>query len=286
VLVTCFNRRETTLRCLQSLAEQRVPAGYSLRTLLTDDGSTDGTGDAVRCEFPATTVVQGNGNQYWVGGTQQAWDAAGEADFYLWLNDDVRLRPEALATLVAAYEAAGDPTAIVVGATCDPISGKTATGGMSVASWFSASLIAPTGAVQPCDTFNGNIVLVPRQAEERIGGLNTAFTHFFGDGDYGLRARKAGIPLLVAPGHLGECRLNSAMGSTFDEQLSVRQRWAKLFGPKGYRPPRQWWAFVRSHAPRPKTLYFAVPYVLFWVEIALGGKVRLRRRLQCQMEAS
>lgn len=286
VLMTCFNRRETTLRCLRSLAEQRVPAGYAVRTLLTDDGSTDRTGDAVRREFPNVTVLAGDGNQYWVGGTQMAWNAARPADFYLWLNDDVRLWPGAIEALVDVYEASGDPATIAVGATRDPQDGKTSTGGMRVHSWYNASVMEPTGGVQMCDTINGNIVLVPRQAEERIGALNPAFTHFFGDGDYGLRARKAAIPVLLAPEHLGECRLNPLTGTTFDAQLSVRQRWARMLGPKGYRPPRQWWAFVRAHAPRPKVVSFAVPYVLFGVESLLGGKVRLRRRLNCQMETT
>ena len=69
VLITCFNRRETTLRCLRALYEQELPAGAMLRVVLTDDGSSDGTGDAVRTEFPGVVVLQGDGNQYWVGGT-------------------------------------------------------------------------------------------------------------------------------------------------------------------------------------------------------------------------
>src|SRR4051812_46438313 len=96
VLITCFNRRETTLACLRSLGRQALPAGYVLRVFLTDDGSSDGTGDAVRREFPDVTVLQGDGKLYWVGGTMMAWNAAQPADFYLWLNDDVRLRAGAL----------------------------------------------------------------------------------------------------------------------------------------------------------------------------------------------
>lgn len=285
VLMTCFNRRKTTLRCLRSLVEQEVPAGYTLRVLLTDDGSTDGTGETVRQEFPAVTVLRGDGNQYWVGGTLMAWNAARPADFYLWLNDDVQLRSQALRTLIAAYETSGDRATIVVGATCDPETGKTCTGGMRVKNWYSAEVIDPTDQVQACDTINGNIVLTPRAAEQRIGALCPSFTHFFGDSDYGFRARKAGLPVLLAPGHVGECRLNPLAGSTFDARLSVRQRWAKMLGPKGYRPPKQWWAFVSAHAPRPKTLVWAVPYVLFGVESLLGNKIRLRRRLRRPAEA-
>ncbi|HEX6962807.1 MAG TPA: glycosyltransferase family 2 protein [Lacipirellula sp.] len=286
VLMTCFNRRETTLGCLHALADQAIPVGYSLRVLLTDDGSSDGTGEAVRREFPGVTVLQGDGDLYWVGGTLAAWEAARPADFYLWLNDDVRLRPGALRTLIEVHEQSGHPAAIAVGATCDPERGKTCTGGMRRTSWFNVRVMDPTDAVQMCDSINGNIVLVPRAAEERIGALDPAYTHFFADGDYGIRARRDDLPVLLAPGHLGECKLNPLAGSSFDPKLSVRERWRKLFGPKGYRPPRQWWAFVRAHAPRPKVVYWLVPYVLFAVESLLGGKVRLRRNVQRPMEVS
>jgi GT2 family glycosyltransferase len=286
VLMTCFNRRETTLRCLRSLAAQELPAGYSLRVVLTDDGSSDGTGEAVRIEFPEVTVLRGDGHQYWVGGTLMAWDAARPADFYLWLNDDVQLRPGSVRELIRVYEQSGNPTTIAVGATCDPDTRKTCTGGMHRTSWYNVSVMEPTDAVQMCDSINGNIVLAPRAAEDRIGTLDPAYTHFFADGDYGIRARKAGIPVLLAPGHLGECKLNPLANSSFDPRLSARQRWQKMFGPKGYRPPRQWWAFVRAHAPRPKVMYWLMPYVLFAVETILGGKVRLRRNVQRPMEVT
>ncbi|MAT69386.1 MAG: glycosyltransferase [Planctomycetaceae bacterium] len=280
VLMTCFNRRETTLRCLRSLREQELPAGYRLRVLLTDDGSSDGTGDAVRAEFPDATVLQGDGNLYWCGGTMMAWDAARPADFYFWLNDDVELRPGAVKTLLDVYEQSGDPRCVVVGATCDPDTQRTVTGGMKRESWHNVRVIAPNGKVRPCDTLNGNIVIVPRQADEIVGGLDPVYTHFFADGDFGLRCRKAGIPILLAPGHLGECRLNPLESTSFGKTLSLRQRWQKMVGPKGYRPPRQWWAFVRAHAPRPKILYWLTPYCLFFAEALLGNRVRLRRNVR------
>jgi GT2 family glycosyltransferase len=285
VIMTCFNRRETTLTCLRALLrQQEPPTNYAIRVVLTDDGSTDGTAEAVRREFPEIAVLPGDGKLYWVGGTELAWDAAAPADFYLWLNDDVRLRPNAIKALVDVYEASGDPGTIVVGATCDPDVGKTCTGGMRRDGWYNVSVMQPTDDVQMCDSINGNIVLVPRAAEERIGRLDPAYTHFFADGDYGIRARKAGLPVLLAPGHLGECRLNPVAGSSFDRELPLRERWRKMFGPKGYRPPKQWWAFVKAHAPRPKVAYWAMPYVLFGVESLFGARVRLRRNVQRPME--
>jgi GT2 family glycosyltransferase len=286
VLMTCHNRRETTLRCLLALAKQQLPAGARLRVLLTDDGSTDGTGEAVGREFPNVAILRGDGSLYWGGGTTMAWNAARPADFYLWLNDDVTLRPGALRQLFDVYQSSRDPKTIVVGSTCDPDAGKTCTGGMRRKSWHNVSIMDPVDGVQSCDGFNGNIVLIPRVVDELVSGLDPSYTHFFADADYGMRARKQGVTLLVAPGYLGECRLNSLAGTSFDKSLSIAERWRKMFGPKGYRPPREWWAFVRSHAPRPKWLYWLIPYALFALESFVGGRLRLRRDVKVPMRSS
>ena len=46
VLITCFNRRATTLSCLEQLGLQRIDNGH-LAVYRVDDGSTDGTPDVV-----------------------------------------------------------------------------------------------------------------------------------------------------------------------------------------------------------------------------------------------
>jgi GT2 family glycosyltransferase len=255
-----------------------------LRVILTDDGSSDGTEQAVRSAFPDVEILKGDGNLYWVGGMQLAWRAARPADYYFWFNDDVDLVPGAILKLFEVYHASGDQRSIVIGATCDPVAGKTCTGGIRRVTWHNARVMDPTDEVQMCDSMNGNIVLLPRVTEERIGMMDDRYTHIFADADYGIRARKQGIPVLLAPGHLGACQLNSLRNTTFDPALSAMERWRKYFGPKGYRPPDQWWVFVRAHAPRPKVCYWAAPYIAFWVENMLGGRVRLRHKLRRPME--
>ncbi|WP_333410708.1 hypothetical protein [Microcoleus sp. LAD1_D5] len=44
VLLTCFNRKQKTLACLEALFNQTLPADTSLTTYLVDDASTDGIG--------------------------------------------------------------------------------------------------------------------------------------------------------------------------------------------------------------------------------------------------
>ena len=66
ILMTCHNRRETTLRCLRGLPSD-------VEVYLVDDGSTDGTDEAVKATFPKVNVIRGTGNLYWAKGMELAW---------------------------------------------------------------------------------------------------------------------------------------------------------------------------------------------------------------------
>ena len=59
VLLTCFNRKATTLRCLEQLNKQNITA--SMDVFLCDDGSTDGTSDAIKKLFPQVYIIKGSG---------------------------------------------------------------------------------------------------------------------------------------------------------------------------------------------------------------------------------
>ena len=100
-LLTCFNRRDKTLACLDALYRCDLPAGVGLSAVLVDDGSRDGTGDAVRQRFPQVEVLRGDGSLYWSGGMRMAWARAMAQGFddYLWLNDDTILDRHAIDAL-------------------------------------------------------------------------------------------------------------------------------------------------------------------------------------------
>lgn len=76
VLITCYNRREKTVNCLNLLFKCGLPVGFALKVYLVDDGSTDGTGEEVRKLFPEIKVIVGSGELYWAGGMRLAWTEA------------------------------------------------------------------------------------------------------------------------------------------------------------------------------------------------------------------
>ncbi len=258
VLITSHNRRELTLRCLGALAKQRAP-GIQLTTWLVDDGSTDGTSAAVREAFPEVHIVPGSGDLYWGGGMRLAWEhaAATDPDAYFWLNDDVVLAPDAVERLYKT--ARRHPVAIVVGSCASPVTGRRTYGGLRRRGPHPGKVepIDPELGEQYCDTFEGNIVWVPRIAYEQLGPI-AHFRHAMGDLDYGYRAQRLRIACVLAAGFFGACSPNTLAGTWQDPSLGRVRRLQKLRGTKGL-PATDWWKFCRRHGGARAPIYFVKP---------------------------
>ena len=268
VLMTCFNRRATTLAGLASLQQQIGLEDCEIAVYLVDDGSKDGTADAVQQQFPAAQLLRGDGSLYWNGGMRRAFAEAIAAgyDGYLWFNDDTVLAPDAVHRLLAtarSWEAERGP-AIVVGSVQDAVTGEHTYGGFTMhRHGLSMNLesVRPD-AQQPvaCDSMNGNFVLIPSEIAARLGNLEERFRHQIGDVDYGLRARAAGFAVVLAPGYFGCCSNNSSVGTWRDRGISFNKRWKNLMSPKGA-PVGEWLLYTRRHYGWRWPLYFASPYV-------------------------
>lgn len=255
VLICCYNRKSVTLNCLQRLFAQRLPAHCQLDVHLLDDGSSDGTSEAVRQQFPQVCVYKGTGSMYWNGAMRYLWQRILPAryDGYLWLNDDVCLFPDALSRLLCCYQQQPqkDNIGALAGSVAEPGTTIPSYGGRcSTSRWNPLALgplLQPKDQPQPCDFINGNLCFIPRHAVEEIGITDAHFTHALGDFDYGLRLRKAGFSVCIAPGLFGECRSNSRAGSIFDRRLPLSRRREMLDNPACFVPASQWLYFVRRH---------------------------------------
>jgi GT2 family glycosyltransferase len=123
-LLTCHNRKLMTLACLKALFNQELPNEVAIDAYLVDDSSTDGTAEAVAQSYPQVKIIQGDGSLFWNGGTHLAFAEAikYDYDFYLWLNNDTFLNPNALSKLLETWHNLrdrGERRAIVTGSTCD-----------------------------------------------------------------------------------------------------------------------------------------------------------------------
>ena len=64
VLLTCWNRKQKTLACLEALFSQVLPANVDISAYIVEDASTDGISDAVRQSYPQVKIFSCHGNLF------------------------------------------------------------------------------------------------------------------------------------------------------------------------------------------------------------------------------
>lgn len=228
ILLTCFNRKEKTLHCLNSL----FLVINKCEVYLVDDASTDGTSEAVHLNFPDVHIIHGTGELFWSRGMYTAWKEAikEDYDYYLWLNDDVELYPFFFQELMECMQY-GNDQCIVSGLIENFERTKILYGGSDT----KKRLIQPNEFLQEITFMNGNVVLIPRNVVKRIGIIDPVFHHDLGDVDYGLTAQENGIKVYatrkpIAAGYSnGVCRVRRW-------NTTLRKRFEKLYSPLGSHP--------------------------------------------------
>lgn len=253
VLLTCFNRKEKTLSCLNNLSKQVLNPDVKVDIFLTDDNSSDGTAEAVKKHYPHVKVFSGTGSLFWAGGMRYTWKKAlkGSYDFYLLLNDDTVLHNNAIQALLDTYQ--NNPyapaNAICIGSTSDPETGKLSYGGSRLYKdkvWKSRFIFSEEEYLA-CDFANANIMLIPKQVVDKIGILSDLYTHSLADYDYTLQANKAGFKVIVVPGYLGTC--TDDHGNNWKSRnSSLKDRIKFLKSPKGL-AYKEYMQFIKLHFP-------------------------------------
>jgi GT2 family glycosyltransferase len=252
ILITCFNRKATTLNCLKSLNHSIAQTeAINFKIFLVDDDSTDGTAEAIKSEYPKITIIQGNGNLYWNRGMILAWQTASKDfyDHYLWLNDDVILRSGSLDQLIRDSETFNNES--IICGVCEANDGTISYSGYLLKNKIR---LIPKGYPISCDFFNGNVVLVPHFVFNRVGYLDPYFHHDQGDINYGLRAKKAGINSYISSIVVAECERHSMIPEWCNPTVPLRKRIKAFYSPLGGHPGK---TFVNQR------MHFGIFYATF-----------------------
>lgn len=217
VVVPVHNRKDLTLQCLRSL-QNADQTGLDVHIVVVDDGSTDGTSEALHQQFPKVNVIPGDGSLWYTAGTNRGIQAAlnRKPDYILAINNDQVFHVQALKRLVLCAQQ--NRKAII---------------GALLLDWNRPEVVMATGArwdtwyggwrhprdltawnvpghTWEVEIIVGNCVLYPTEVIEQVGLMNESMLPMYGDSEYTPRMQRAGWKLLVEPRAYVWCQPNTS----------------------------------------------------------------------------
>jgi hypothetical protein len=245
VIVVTLNGRDMTLACLDAVV---AGAKRPLDLIVVDNGSADGTADAVGGRFPQARIVRNPENRGFAAAVNQGLRMA-KGGVIVLLNNDARPEPGALDALADWLEA--HPEAGMAGPqllhedgrlqnshdACPTLATSVLNKTLLRALFpgrYSGKRPASSEPVE-VESLIGASLAVKREVVERVGLLDEDYFVFLEETDWCLRARRAGWRVMLLPG----VRVTHLQGRT-REQARARARVEYV---------RSLFTYFRKHAP-------------------------------------
>lgn len=210
IIIPVHNGLQETTTCLQALRQQ---THKDFKVYVVDDGSTDGTAEALARDYPEVQVIQGSGDLWWTGAMQLGVDwvlgnAVGSGDYIMSLNNDVILAEDCLEKLNRFIKE--HARAIVSGLSVDGADRDTViSSGSRMVSWVLNIAHHPFHGRSykkidkkpvPVDMIAGRCTLFPVHLVREIGNYDAKhFPHYGGDNEFTWRAKRKGWKLYILP---------------------------------------------------------------------------------------
>ncbi len=274
VVAPVHNRREITLLCLRSLSKVNS-VGLEIFTVIVDDGSTDGTSEAIRENFPEVEIVEGDGNLWFTEGTNAGVRAAlkRDPDYILMINDDQIFDGDAIKFMV---ETAEKYPRSVIGSLLllwdqphklfqvSP-EWNTLTGGWR--HWYQQTIWTIPEKPWQVDIIVGNCVLIPAAAIKEQGLMDSKRYPNFGDAEYTPRLRKKGWQLLIEPRARVFCQPNTLPAKV--RKMSAKEKFDALFVNLGHTQNLRR-RFYSNWDGAPNKLKGSAAFFVFFIRLFLG----------------
>lgn len=285
VIILTINQCQQTLRCIEHLQRSRsADAMFSIT--VWDNGSSDGTADAIRAADPSVTVLCSNTNLGVAGGRNAAAKAviANESpDILLFLDNDMAVEKNFVGALTRPFSGAsgeklGQTQAkLLLSSQPGHINDG---GGCNIQFWLGRT--RPVGYGEPdrgqfdeeakCTACCGGAMAVRAELFASLDGFDEQFNPFGPeDIDFSLRLQKRGFEARYVPSATAYHDVNHTIGATYSEEYAASRS-------------RHWLRLMRRHASLMDWLGFVfigVPTISIRVVIREGrnGGLRVLRGL-------
>ncbi len=184
---------------------------FELVVIVVVDGSTDGTIEMLKKEFPQVHIVYGNGNWWYTKSMNEGFKYAEKLnpDFVLTLNDDINIQKNYIAQLASAIEKTPVNTIIGSVSVTNSQPYKVIFSGIKQIIWWRMKLVRyhPMFSDIPVNTFTGiheSLVLpgrgtlIPYHVLKDVNYFDEKFVQYHSDFDFSLRARKKGYLSVIS----------------------------------------------------------------------------------------
>lgn len=274
IVTPVHNRRDITVQCLRSLSRIKSD-NLDVHVIVVDDGSTDGTSEAVSREFPDVEIIEAGGNLWFTEGTNVGVRQALESDpkYILMMNDDQVFDDKFLEYLVETAEA--NPRSVVGPLLLlwdqphkifqiAPV-WNTWLGGWQ--HWYQQTIWSVPDRPFEVDLIVGNCVLVPTEAIRECGLMNSKRYPNFGDAEYTPRLKRAGWRLVIDPRSRVFCQPNTVPPRVRKKGIKalINDLFIDLKNIHNLR--RRWYSYIDG---APSKLKGAIAFVSFFVRAAIG----------------
>jgi len=207
-VIPVYNRLAYTKDCLHLLKNYQDSSFFTKNNvpiIIVDDGSTDGTGDWIRENYPEVIVLKGDGNLWYSGGVNEGMKYAMEElapDFIMIWENDADPSDDYFDQLQEIIESWDGDSVI-----CSKIYYKSRPDVILAMGGYFNSRNGKKGlnrykeedrpeyeANLEVDWFSGHGFIIHKTIIEKVGYLDAEnFPQYHSDADYGLRIKKAGF---------------------------------------------------------------------------------------------
>jgi len=234
VIIVSYNTRDLTLQAIA--ATRTATNGLDARTIVADNGSADGTVEAVRAAYPDVTILENRDNPGYGAAINRA-AVARRSTYLCAMNADVVLETDSLVTLRRflathpGYALVGPALAYPDG-TPQPSAKRFPTLGLAVGEVLGLHSLAPANPwvrrfyyadqdltrAADVDTVSGAVMMLRTEAFETMRGFDEGFRMYFEETDLCRRLWDRGYSVAFCPA----ARVLHQRGAS-TQQTSVRQ---------------------------------------------------------------
>ncbi len=206
VIMLSYNRKEDTIECIESLRKMTYP---HYKILVVENGSSDGSGQAVKDHYPDVELIELKNNVGYAKGFNEGLEYSYNegADYFLILNNDIVVDPEMLTELVRTAQE-NEEIGFVSGKVYyydDPKRIQTV-GKQSHAVFLVGDTVGygeydegQYDEKKEYDFIDDVFLLVRREVYERVGGYDENFFFHWEETDWCSRVRRAGYKIVYTP---------------------------------------------------------------------------------------